>query len=212
MQALRARFGSSNLVTAAITADGTNGGKIDAADYGGAAQYVDWYNVDDLRLLRRLRRRTGPTAPHSPLTSYAGIPTAGLPLRRGDPEAKSKGVPSTQAAAGHRLLRPRLDRRHPGRARRHGHRRRRRAPTRRASRTTRSSRTRCPATGTVGRHGVRQLRQQVVELRHPGTIGGKMTYAKKQGLGGAFFWELSGDTVERRADHRHGERPGLITS
>src|SRR5436305_638146 len=44
LQALRAKFGSK-LVTAAITADGTSGGKIDAADYGGAAQYVNWYNV-----------------------------------------------------------------------------------------------------------------------------------------------------------------------
>src|SRR4051794_40296898 len=32
MSALRSRFGSGNLVTAAITADGTSGGKIDAAD------------------------------------------------------------------------------------------------------------------------------------------------------------------------------------
>src|SRR5262249_10789440 len=45
MAALRSRFGSGNLVTAAITADGASGGKIDAADYGGAAQYVNWYNV-----------------------------------------------------------------------------------------------------------------------------------------------------------------------
>jgi chitinase len=29
----------------------------------------------------------------------------------------------------------------------------------------------------------------------PGTIGGKMSYANNQGLGGAFFWELSGDTT-----------------
>ncbi len=43
-QALREKFGSE-LVTAAITADGTDGGKIDAADYGGASQYFDWYNV-----------------------------------------------------------------------------------------------------------------------------------------------------------------------
>ena len=43
MQALRGRFGSGNLVTSAITADATAGGKIDAADYAGAAQYVDWY-------------------------------------------------------------------------------------------------------------------------------------------------------------------------
>ncbi len=29
----------------------------------------------------------------------------------------------------------------------------------------------------------------------PGTIGGKMGYARTNGLGGAFFWELSGDTT-----------------
>jgi chitinase len=28
----------------------------------------------------------------------------------------------------------------------------------------------------------------------PGTLAGKMTYKKNQGLGGTFFWELSGDT------------------
>jgi chitinase len=28
----------------------------------------------------------------------------------------------------------------------------------------------------------------------PSTIAGKMTYVKQQGLGGAFFWEASGDT------------------
>ncbi|MGW2449466.1 glycoside hydrolase family 18 protein, partial [Streptomyces sp. NPDC001675] len=44
MAALRSKFGSGGLVTAAITADATGGGKIDAADYAGAAQYVDWYN------------------------------------------------------------------------------------------------------------------------------------------------------------------------
>ncbi|MBW8820960.1 MAG: chitinase, partial [Streptomyces sp.] len=44
MAALRSKFGSSSLVTAAITADATAGGKIDAANYAGAAQYVNWYN------------------------------------------------------------------------------------------------------------------------------------------------------------------------
>lgn len=44
MRALRERFGSE-LVTAAITADASDGGKIGAADYAGAAPYVDWYKV-----------------------------------------------------------------------------------------------------------------------------------------------------------------------
>ncbi len=42
MSALRTEFGK-DLVTSAITADGTAGGKIEKADYAGAAQYVDWY-------------------------------------------------------------------------------------------------------------------------------------------------------------------------
>ncbi|NED82926.1 chitinase, partial [Streptomyces sp. SID11233] len=43
--ALRTTFGKDYLVTAAITADGSAGGKIDAADYAGASQSFDWYNV-----------------------------------------------------------------------------------------------------------------------------------------------------------------------
>ncbi|CAM5734584.1 hypothetical protein SBADM41S_01606 [Streptomyces badius] len=46
MQAMRAEFGPDNLLTAAITADGSNGDKLDAADYGGAAPYINWYDAD----------------------------------------------------------------------------------------------------------------------------------------------------------------------
>ncbi len=60
MQAMRAKFGSSNLVTAAITADASSGGKIDAADYAGAAQYVDFYNC------RRTRERPHPRTDERP--------------------------------------------------------------------------------------------------------------------------------------------------
>ena len=99
MAALRAKFGSSFLVTAAITADGNAGGKIDAADYAGAAQYVDWYNVMTYDFFGAFAP-TGPTAPHSPLTSYAGIPTAGLLLRRAIQKLKSKGVPASKLLLG----------------------------------------------------------------------------------------------------------------
>jgi hypothetical protein len=43
VSALRTKFGSSALVTAAITADGSTGGKIDATDYAGAAPYLNWF-------------------------------------------------------------------------------------------------------------------------------------------------------------------------
>ena len=60
-------------MTAAITGDGSPGGKLDKADYAGAAQYVDWYNVMTYDYFGAWSA-TGPTAPHSPLTSYSGIP------------------------------------------------------------------------------------------------------------------------------------------
>ena len=99
MQALRAKFGPNYLVTAAITADGSNGGKIDAADYGGAAQYIDWYNVMTYDYFGAWAAQ-GPTAPHSPLTSYTGIPAAGLQLRRRDRQAEGQGRPGPKLLLG----------------------------------------------------------------------------------------------------------------
>ena len=55
--------------------------------------------------------------------------------------------------------------------------------------------TRCPATGTVGGTAYAYCGGQWWSYDTPSTIAGKMTYAKNQGLGGAFFWELSGDTT-----------------
>ncbi len=96
MQALRAKFGSNNLVTAATTADGTSGGKIDAADYAGAAQYVDWYNVMTYDFFGAFNP-TGPTAPHSPLTTYSGIPTPASPRRTRSPSSRRRESPPTSS-------------------------------------------------------------------------------------------------------------------
>ena len=146
MGALRARFGSSFLLTAAITADGNAGGKQDVADYAGAAQYVDWYNVMTYDFFGAFAP-SGPTAPHSPLTSYAGIPIAGFYGDNAIQHLKSKGDPGQQAVARDRVLRPRLVRRDAERARRLGHRGRRPARTSRGSRTTRCSRRPARRTG-----------------------------------------------------------------
>src|SRR6185369_14727518 len=98
LQALRAKFGSK-LVTAAITADGTSGGKIDAADYGGAAQYVNWYNVMTYDYFGAWAAQ-GPTAPHSPLTTFTGIPTPGFYSDAAIQKLKSKGVPAGKLLLG----------------------------------------------------------------------------------------------------------------
>ncbi|OXS32652.1 glycoside hydrolase family 18 chitinase [Streptomyces sp. XY006] len=192
-QALRNEFGQNYLITAAITADGSSGGKIDAADYGGAAQYLDWYNVMTYDYFGAWDK-TGPTAPHSPLTSYSGIPKDGFNSAAAIAKLKAKGVPAsklllgigfygrgwtgvTQAAPGGTATGPA-----PG--------------TYEAGiedyKILKSS---CPATGTIGGTAYAHCGSNWWSYDTPATIAGKMTWAKNQGLGGAFFWEFSGDTA-----------------
>jgi len=191
MAALRARFGSA-LVTAAITADGTSGGKIDAADYGGAAQYVNWYNVMTYDFFGAWAA-SGPTAPHSPLTSYSGIPVAGFYADAAIQKLKSKGVSGsklllgigfygrgwtgvTQSAPGGSATGPA-----PG-------------TYEQGIEDYKVLKGKCPPTGTVAGTSYAFCGGQWWSYDTPGTINGKMSYARSQGLGGSFFWELSGDT------------------
>ncbi|WP_328553378.1 glycoside hydrolase family 18 chitinase [Streptomyces sp. NBC_00358] len=192
MQALRAKFGTNNLVTAATTADGTSGGKIDAADYAGASQYVDWYNVMSYDFFGAFAAQ-GPTAPHSPLTSYSGIPTPGFDTADAIAKFKSKGVPAsklligigfygrgwtgvTQAAPGGTATGPAAGTYEQG------------------IEDYKVLKTSCPATGTVAGTAYAYCGNNWWSYDTPATIGTKMSWAKSQGLGGAFFWEFSGDT------------------
>ncbi|QYN17124.1 glycoside hydrolase family 18 protein [Amycolatopsis sp. DSM 110486] len=192
MAAVRAKFGSSKLVTAAITADGTNGGKIDAADYAGAAQYVNWYNVMTYDYFGAFAAQ-GPTAPHSPLTSYAGIPTAGFYSDAAIQKLKSKGVPAsklllgigfygrgwtgvTQSAPGGSATGPAPGKYEQG------------------IEDYKILKSSCPSTGTVAGTAYAKCGSNWWSYDTPSTIGGKISYAKQQGLGGAMVWELSGDT------------------
>jgi chitinase len=192
MSALRARFGSGNLITAAITADGTSGGKMDAADYGGAAQYVDWYNVMTYDFFGAWAA-TGPTAPHSPLYSYSGIPIAGFYSDAAIQKAKSKGIPSNKLLLGIGFYGrgwTGVSQTEPGGS-----------ASGPAPGTYEAGvedykvlKGRCPSTGTVAGTAYAKCGSEWWSYDTPGTIGGKMSYAKGQGLAGAFFWELSGDT------------------
>jgi chitinase len=191
MQALRNRFGNQ-LVTSAITADGTSGGKIDAADYGGAAQYVNFYMVMTYDFFGAWAA-TGPTAPHSPLNSYSGIPVPGFYGDAAIQKLKSKGVPASklllgvpfygrgwtgvsQSAPGGSATGPA-----PG-------------TYEQGIEDYKVLRNGCPATGTVAGTAYARCGSQWWSYDTPATIGGKMNYVEDQGLGGAFFWELSGDT------------------
>ncbi|MCX4992338.1 MULTISPECIES: glycoside hydrolase family 18 protein [unclassified Streptomyces] len=192
MSALRAKFGSGNLVTAAITADATAGGKIEAADYAGAAQYVDWYNPMTYDFFGAWDA-AGPTAPHSPLNSYTGIPKAGYYTSATIAKLKGLGIPAsklllgigfygrgwtgvTQAAPGGTATGPAAGTYEQG------------------IDDYKVLKTKCPATGTVAGTAYAKCGSNWWSYDTPSTIAGKMSYKNAQGLGGTFFWELSGDT------------------
>ncbi len=193
MQAMRTKFGASNLVTAAISADGSNGGKLDAADYAGAAQYVDFYNVMTYDFFGAWAAQ-GPTAPHSPLTSYSGIPTAGFNSEAAITKLKGKGITGsklnlgigfygrgwtgvTQAAPGGTATGPAAGTYEQG------------------IEDYKVLKASCPATGTIAGTAYAKCGTNWWSYDTPATIAGKMTWAKQQGLKGAFFWEFSGDTT-----------------
>ncbi|SDZ06585.1 chitinase [Amycolatopsis xylanica] len=192
MSAVKAKFGSK-LVTAAITADGTSGGKIDAADYAGAAASVNWYNVMTYDYFGAWAAQ-GPTAPHSPLTSYSGIPTAGFYSDAAIQKLKSKGVPSSKLLLGIGFYGrgwTGVSQSAPGGT-----------ATGAAPGTYEAGiedykvlKGKCPSTGTVAGTAYAKCGSQWWSYDTPSTISGKVNYAKAQGLGGAMFWELSGDTT-----------------
>nr|WP_037673400.1 glycoside hydrolase family 18 chitinase [Streptomyces globisporus] len=203
MQAMRAKFGAGNLVTAAVTADASTGGKIDAADYGGAAQYMNWFNVMTYDFFGAWEAK-GPTAPHSPLTSYAGIPQAGFNSAEAIAKFKAKGVPAnklllgigfygrgwtgvTQSAPGGTATGPAQGTYEQGIE---------------DYKVLKSS---CPANGTVAGTAYAHCGTNWWSYDTPATVNSKMSWAKSQGLGGAFFWEFSGDTG-------NGELVGAINS
>ncbi|MEU9105349.1 glycoside hydrolase family 18 chitinase [Streptomyces xanthophaeus] len=192
MQATRAKFGTNNLVTAAISADGSNGGKLDAADYAGAAQYVDFYNVMTYDFFGAWAAQ-GPTAPHSPLTAYSGIPQDGFNSEAAITKLKGKGIPGsklnlgigfygrgwtgvTQAAPGGTATGPAQGTYEQG------------------IEDYKVLKGSCPATGTIAGTAYAKCGSNWWSYDTPATIAGKMTWAKQQGLKGAFFWEFSGDT------------------
>ncbi|MFI8931822.1 glycoside hydrolase family 18 protein [Streptomyces sp. NPDC053474] len=192
MSAVRAKFGSKNLVTAAIPADASSGGKIDAADYAGAAQYVDWYNPMTYDFFGAWDAK-GPTAPHSPLTSYPGIPKADWNSQATIAKLKGLGIPAdklllgigfygrgwtgvTQKAPGGTATGPAQGTYEQG------------------IDDYKVLKTKCPANGTVGGTAYAHCGTNWWSYDTPATIAGKMSYKNQQGLGGTFFWELSGDT------------------
>ncbi|GGT80851.1 glycosyl hydrolase family 18 protein [Actinomadura citrea] len=193
MAAVRAKFGSGNLVTAAITADASDGGKMDVTDYGGAASYVDWYNPMTYDYFGAWDAK-GPTAPHSPLTSYPGIPQQGFNTTDTISKLRAKGVPADKMLLGIGFYGrgwTGVTQSEPGGT-----------ATGAAPGTYEAGiedykvlKGRCPATSTVAGTAYGKCGSEWWSYDTPSTIRGKMGFAGDQGLGGAFFWELSGDTT-----------------
>ncbi|MCG8964453.1 MULTISPECIES: glycoside hydrolase family 18 chitinase [Streptomyces] len=192
MKAMRAEFGN-DLVTAAVTADASAGGKIEAADYGTAAQYINWYNVMTYDFFGAWAKN-GPTAPHSPLTSYDGIPQQGFNSAEAIAKFKATGVPAaklllgigfygrgwtgvTQAAPGGTATGPAAGTYEAG------------------IEDYKVLKNSCPATGTVAGTAYAHCGTNWWSYDTPATVKSKMDWAENQGLGGAFFWEFSGDTA-----------------
>jgi len=190
MGALRARFGSE-LVTAAVTADAA---KVNLANYGAAASSVNWFNIMTYDFFGTWAAG-GPTAPHSPLTSYSGIPVAGFHSDAAIQKYKSIGVPASKLLLGIGFY----GRGWTGVSSANG------GLNQSASGPAPGTYEQgnddykvlvntCPPTGTVAGTSMSYCGGNWWSYDTPATIAGKMTYKKNQGLGGTFFWELSGDT------------------
>ncbi|MDT0341420.1 glycoside hydrolase family 18 chitinase [Streptomyces litchfieldiae] len=193
MRAFRDVFGDQ-LVTAAITADASSGGKIDAADYAAGAQYADHLAVMTYDFFGAWAA-TGPTAPHSPLGSYAGIPQQGFNSQAAIDKLIARGVPPEKLLLGIGFYGrgwTGVTQSAPGGT-----------ATGAAPGTYEAGiedykvlAERCPPTGTIAGTAYAHCGNQWWSYDTPATIAGKMDYATGRGLGGAFFWELSGDTAD----------------
>ncbi|TDC21762.1 chitinase [Streptomyces sp. 8K308] len=191
MRAFRDVFGDQ-LVTAAITADASAGGKIAASDYAYGVQYADYLNVMTYDFFGAWAG-TGPTAPHSPLTSYNGLPTQGFTSEAAIDALIAQGVPAnklllgigfygrgwtgvSQSAPGGSATGPA-----PG-------------TYEQGIEDYEVLAARCPATGTVAGTAYAHCGNQWWSYDTPATVTNKMAWARQRGLGGAFFWEFSGDS------------------
>ena len=190
--ALRNRFGPSYLITAAITADGSTGGKIDATDYATAATKLSWIMPMTYDYFGAFNPQ-GPTAPHSPLVSYAGIPQAGFTTEAAVTKLIAKGIPASKILLGVGFYGrgwTGVTQSTPGGS-----------ATGAAPGTYEAGvedykvlKNRCPVTGTVGGTAYAKCGSEWWSYDTPATIATKTAWARSKGLGGAFFWELSGDT------------------
>jgi chitinase len=192
LQALRAEFGD-DIVTSAIAADATPGGKIEAADYAGGAEYLDFIMPMTYDYFGAWNKN-GPTAPHSPLTGYDGIPQQGFDTTTTINKLTSLGIPSEKILLGVGFY----GRGWTGVTQA--------APGGSATGAAQGSyeagiedykvlKTKCPVTGSIAGTSYGFCNGEWWNYDTPADITNKAKFASDKNLGGAFFWELSGDTA-----------------
>ncbi|GAB3182778.1 hypothetical protein GCM10027162_39210 [Streptomyces incanus] len=136
----------------------------------------------------------GPAAPHSPLTTYDGIPKADTHTAATLAKLKGLGIPAsklllgigfygrgwtgvTQSEPGGTATGPATGTYEPG------------------IDDYKVLKEKCPAAGTVGGTADAKCGNDWWSYDTPATVATKMDYKDQQGLAGTFFRELSGDTV-----------------
>jgi chitinase len=200
LAALRTALGPDALITAAVPADV---GKLERTDYASAARSANWLSAmtydyfgtssddgggDDSSDVHR-------TQPHSPLTTYPGAPKPRANTSATIDRLLSLGVPAsklllglgfygrgwngvTTGAVGSAASGPAVGTYEKG------------------LEEYELLVKRCPPTGIVGGTAIAHCGSQWWSYDTPETIKTKMTYARSKALGGAFAWELSGDTPD----------------
>lgn len=191
LASLRAELGPQALVTAAVPADP---GKLKATDYAAAAGSASWLSAMTYDFFGT-EDGPGQTAPHSPLTAYPGIPRATSTAEAAIGELLKLGIPSAKLLlgvgfygrgwAGVTATEPGGTASGP-------------APGtyEKGMEDYAVLRQTCPPTGRVGGTAYAVCRGQWWSYDTPDTIKTKMAYARSTRLGGAFAWELSGDTED----------------
>ncbi|WP_239158848.1 glycoside hydrolase family 18 protein [Actinoplanes humidus] len=193
VSALRSELGPDALVTAAIPADLA---KITATDYAGVAAQATWLSAMTYDFFGT-GDTAGPTAPHSPLSAYPGIPKETATTDAAVRGLRGLGIPAGKILLGVGFY----GRGWTGVSAA--------APGGKATGAARGTyekgiedyavlSQKCPPTGTVAGTAYAFCRGQWWSYDTPETIGTKMSYARSNGLGGAFAWELSGDTADAK--------------
>ena len=189
MSALQTKFGPQ-LVTAAVPASPA---KITAGNYGAAAAHLDWFNVMAYDYFGAWAS-SGPTAAHSPLTDYVGIPVAGLNSQATVAAYRAQGVPAakillgvpaygrgwagvSQTSPGGSATGPALGTWAAG------------------VEDYKVLAASCPPVGTIGGAAYAHCGTNWWSFDTPATLASKAMWARTQGLGGTVMWELSGDTA-----------------